>query len=85
MSAYGGLGPMTNGVLWMMAIITAVFVALRLYTRHQILNAVGVDDYLCFLALVSKDHHKVPLVVDSTDANVYATSADSPHHLYDLC
>ncbi|RDW61790.1 uncharacterized protein DSM5745_10462 [Aspergillus mulundensis] len=43
---------MVNGVLWMEVVIFAVFVALRLYTRHQILNAVGIDDYLCCVALV---------------------------------
>lgn len=52
MGYYGGLGPMTNGVHWAEAIIIAIFVALRLYTRHHILNSVGVDDYLCCLALV---------------------------------
>lgn len=54
MSYYGGLGPMTNGVHWAETIIIAVFVGLRFYTRQHILNAVGVDDYLCCLALVSR-------------------------------
>lgn len=49
---------MTNGVLWMEVVIISVFVGLRLYTRHRILNTVGVDDYLCSIALVSKDHRK---------------------------
>ncbi|KAL5334687.1 hypothetical protein BJX70DRAFT_377428 [Aspergillus crustosus] len=52
MSYYGGLGPMVNGVLWMEVVVFALFVGLRLYTRHQILNSVGVDDYLCLTALV---------------------------------
>lgn len=52
MSYYGGLGPMVNGVLWAEVVIFAFFVAVRLYTRKQILNAVGADDYLCILALV---------------------------------
>lgn len=52
MSYYGGLGPMVNGVLWTEALLFALFVTLRLYTRKQILNAVGADDYLCILALV---------------------------------
>lgn len=43
---------MANGVLWMEVVIFAAFVGLRLYTRQQILNAVGVDDYLCCIALV---------------------------------
>ena len=52
MSAYGGKGPMTNAVLWVLVVIFAIFVALRLYTRKQILNSVGADDYLAVLALV---------------------------------
>jgi hypothetical protein len=49
---YGGLGPMVNAVLWLHVVIFAIFVALRLYTRISILNAVGTDDYLCVVALV---------------------------------
>lgn len=52
MSYYGGLGPMVNGVLWTEAVLFALFVTLRLYTRKQILNAVGADDFICILALV---------------------------------
>lgn len=52
MSEYGGLGPMTNAVLWVEAVICAIFVGLRLYTRIRILNSVGVDDYLVVLAFV---------------------------------
>ncbi|KAJ5459557.1 uncharacterized protein N7458_001109 [Penicillium daleae] len=52
MSAYGGKGPMTNAVLWVLVVILATFVALRLYTRKQILNSIGADDYLTVLALV---------------------------------
>jgi putative effector of murein hydrolase len=44
---------MTNAVLWLEVFIFAFFVALRLYTRISLLNAVGVDDYLVVLALVS--------------------------------
>ena len=44
---------MTNAVLWVEVVIFAVFVALRLYTRISILSAVGPDDYLVCLALVS--------------------------------
>lgn len=71
---------MTNGVLWMEVVITVVFVALRLYTRHQILNAVGIDDYLCSLALVSKDHHMATPC--RLDANMYVTSPGPPHRLH---
>ncbi|KAJ5128503.1 hypothetical protein N7448_002224 [Penicillium atrosanguineum] len=52
MGVYGGLGPMTNAVLWLEVVIFAVFVGLRLYTRISLLNAVGVDDYLVVLALI---------------------------------
>ncbi|KAL4967609.1 uncharacterized protein BDV14DRAFT_188364 [Aspergillus stella-maris] len=52
MDYYGGLGPMINAVLWVEAIIFAVFVGLQLYTRHRILNAVGIDYYICCFALV---------------------------------
>ncbi|KAF9891586.1 hypothetical protein FE257_003597 [Aspergillus nanangensis] len=51
MSAYGGLGPMTNAIHWVMVVIFTVFVGLRLYTRKYILNSIGVDDYLVILAL----------------------------------
>lgn len=52
MSYYGGLGPMTNAVLWVEVVVFAVFVGLRLYTRKYILNAVGLDDLLVVIALV---------------------------------
>ncbi|KAJ5217830.1 uncharacterized protein N7469_011455 [Penicillium citrinum] len=52
MGYYGGLGPMVNGVLWAEVVLFAIFVGLRIYTRKEILNAVGGDDYLCILALV---------------------------------
>ena len=43
---------MTNAVLWVEFVVFAVFVALRLYTRKEILNAVGPDDYLTVISLV---------------------------------
>ncbi|KAJ5920729.1 hypothetical protein N7454_009262 [Penicillium verhagenii] len=43
---------MTNAVLWLEAVIFSLLVALRLYTRKQILNSVGFDDYLVCFALV---------------------------------
>ncbi|KAE8379345.1 hypothetical protein BDV26DRAFT_169916 [Aspergillus bertholletiae] len=52
MSKYGGLGPMTNAVLWVEVIVFAFFVGLRLYTRKRILNAIGLDDYLVILAFI---------------------------------
>lgn len=45
---------MTNAVLWVEVVIFALFVGLRLYTRKQILNSVGLDDYLVCFALVSE-------------------------------
>ncbi|CAI7629589.1 unnamed protein product [Penicillium bialowiezense] len=52
MSYYGGLGPMTNAVLWVEVVVFALFVGLRLYTRKFILSAIGLDDYLVVVALV---------------------------------
>ncbi|OQE38459.1 hypothetical protein PENCOP_c008G06352 [Penicillium coprophilum] len=51
MGVYGGLGPMTNAVLWVEVVVFALFVGLRLYTRKYILNSVGLDDYLVLVAL----------------------------------
>ncbi|KAJ5793472.1 hypothetical protein N7457_000071 [Penicillium paradoxum] len=51
MGHYGGLGPMTNAVLWIEVIVFALFVGLRLYTRKYILDSVGFDDYLVLIAL----------------------------------
>jgi hypothetical protein len=62
MSAYGGKGPMTNAILWLEVVIFALFVALRLYTRKEILNSVGADDYLAVLALVRTE--RLTLKVD---------------------
>lgn len=42
---------MTNAILWVEFVIFSVFVGLRLYTRKEILNAVGPDDYLTVIAL----------------------------------
>lgn len=52
MGVYGGLGPMTNGVLWAEVVVFAFFVGLRLYTRKVILNSLGADDYISVIALV---------------------------------
>lgn len=43
---------MTNAVLWVEAVVFAIFVGLRLYTRKHVLNSVGLDDYLVLTALV---------------------------------
>ncbi|KAI1633474.1 hypothetical protein F4809DRAFT_623040 [Biscogniauxia mediterranea] len=45
MSAYGGLGPMLNGVLWMQVGLATLFVALRFYTRVVVLRNIGWDDW----------------------------------------
>jgi hypothetical protein len=45
---------MTNAVMWLEAVIIAFFVGLRLYTRKEILNSVGLDDYLVCFALVGE-------------------------------
>lgn len=52
MSAYGGKGPMVNGVLWFEVVVFVVFVSLRFYTRKAILNSVGPDDYIVVIAAV---------------------------------
>jgi hypothetical protein len=79
MSYYGGLGPMVNGVLWTEAVLFALFVTLRLYTRKQILNAVGADDYICILALVRRELRlfiKSPLT-DSPRSSTFFTQSSS--------
>lgn len=53
MSAYGGKGPMVNGVLWFEVVVFALFIGLRIYTRKFILNSVGPDDYIVVVGLVS--------------------------------
>ncbi|KAJ6172590.1 hypothetical protein N7470_001657 [Penicillium chermesinum] len=52
MGAYGGRGPMVNGVLWAEAVIFAFFVSLRLFTRKVILNSVGADDWISIICLL---------------------------------
>ncbi|KAI0595397.1 hypothetical protein F4775DRAFT_605054 [Biscogniauxia sp. FL1348] len=52
MSAYGGLGPMLNGVLWMQVGLATLFVTLRLYTRIIVLRNVGWDDWFTAFSLV---------------------------------
>lgn len=56
---------MINGVLWAEVVIFAVFVGLRLYTRKQILNSVGADDYLVVVALVSATITNLPSLCDN--------------------
>lgn len=63
MGVYGGLGPMTNAVLWVEAVIFAVFAGLRLYTRKHILNSVGLDDYLVLIALVRTTNRNTTFVM----------------------
>lgn len=68
---------MVNGVLWTEVVMFALFVALRLYTRKEILNAVGADDYLCILALVRKKN-------DFLSDHVKLTPPGRSHSLYNL-
>lgn len=63
MGVYGGLAPMTNAVMWIEAFIFSFFVGLRLYTRKQILNSIGIDDYLVCFALVGKRIIKILVLV----------------------
>ncbi|OIW26350.1 hypothetical protein CONLIGDRAFT_580647 [Coniochaeta ligniaria NRRL 30616] len=82
---YGGLGPMTNAVLWVEVVIFALFVGLRLYTRISILNSVGPDDYLIAVALVLQVVYTIfvtiateyglgRLFADIGNAEVYSTA-----------
>ncbi|KAF5020686.1 hypothetical protein F66182_7284 [Fusarium sp. NRRL 66182] len=41
----GGKGPMAMAVMWSLVAITWIFVALRLYTRAFITQAIGADDH----------------------------------------
>ncbi|KAJ5747020.1 uncharacterized protein N7511_008716 [Penicillium nucicola] len=66
MGVYGGLGPMTNAVLWVQVVVFAIFVGLRLYTRKFILNAVGADDYLAVVSLILQIVYTVFVTVAST-------------------
>lgn len=80
MGYYGGLGPMVNGVLWAEVVLFAFFVGLRIYTRKEILNAVGGDDYLCILALVrSKIHHQFGIMTDIPEGRSHSLH-DIRHH-----
>jgi hypothetical protein len=54
---------MTNAVLWVEAVVFAVFAGLRLYTRKHILNSVGLDDYLVLIALVRTTKHSTTFVM----------------------
>lgn len=54
---------MTNAVLWVEAVVFAVFVGLRLYTRKHILNSVGLDDYLVLIALVRTTNHNTTFIM----------------------
>lgn len=71
---------MTNAVLWVEVVVFAIFVALRLYTRISILSAVGPDDYLVCVALVSSRHDLGAVHL----ANPYE-SAGTPNYLYHIC
>ncbi|RJE22852.1 integral membrane protein [Aspergillus sclerotialis] len=73
---------MTNGVLWMEIVIVAGFVGLCPYTRKQILNAVGLDDYLVLFypiydAFVSTSSHSGlgRKSADIGDPHIYVTAA----------
>lgn len=51
--AMGGDGPWVVTVMWSLAAIGFVFVALRIYTRVVIVKSFGVDDHVYNLAFVS--------------------------------
>ncbi|KAK8128870.1 hypothetical protein PG984_009978 [Apiospora sp. TS-2023a] len=52
MLAMGGDAPLSMTFVWIMFGILTLFLLLRLYTRAVLLAALGLDDYLYFLAYV---------------------------------
>ncbi|SPO06361.1 related to integral membrane protein pth11 [Cephalotrichum gorgonifer] len=52
MSSYGGRGPTVNAALWTEAVIAALFIFARMYTRIFILHSAGWDDFLLCVTLV---------------------------------
>ncbi|KAK7957876.1 hypothetical protein PG996_010677 [Apiospora saccharicola] len=52
MLAMGGDAPLAMTFVWIMFGILTLFVLLRLYTRAVLLAALGLDDYLYFLAYI---------------------------------
>lgn len=69
---------MTNAVLWVEAVIFAVFAGLRLYTRKHILNSVGLDDYLVLIALVRTTNRNTTFVMDFLTYYRFFTSFTLP-------
>lgn len=55
------------GIIVMLQVITTLVVALRLWTRHVILNQLGPDDYLALISLVRRVLSKSP--PHETEAN----------------
>jgi hypothetical protein len=43
-----------KGVMWSQVVLAAVFIGMRLYTRHFILKNLGADDVLMIVNLVSR-------------------------------
>lgn len=56
----GGKGPMTVAVLSSEAVLAAVFIALRFYTRQTMKGGAGSDDYLLVLTWVSNNDPSTP-------------------------
>lgn len=61
---------MVLGVLWSLAILTFVFVLLRLYTRLRIVEAYGIDDHFFNSAFVPS-HLPRPCLMDKKPTNGY--------------
>lgn len=51
--AIGGDGPWVVAAMWSLAAIGFVFVALRIYTRVNVVRSFGVDDHVYNIAFVS--------------------------------
>lgn len=52
--AMGGDGPWSIAVMWVLTLITFLFVILRFYTRGIVVHSYGVDDHVFNFAFVSR-------------------------------
>lgn len=50
--AVGGDAPWALAVMWILTMLTAVFVVLRLYTRVVVIDSFGTDDIVYIVAFV---------------------------------
>ncbi|KAK4194408.1 hypothetical protein QBC40DRAFT_34878 [Triangularia verruculosa] len=50
--AFGGDGPWAVSVMWIVTVITFIFVVLRVYTRAWVVESYGIDDHVYNFAFV---------------------------------